>query len=93
MIKTFKSKALRLFWEEGNARRLPVKQTVRVQIILAALDAATQPNDLVALEGYRWHPLGKMRPGYYAVEASANYRITYRWDGDGPADVDIEDYH
>ena len=93
MIKSFKSKALKLFWEEGNARRLPVQQTARVQTILVALEAATQANDLVALEGYRWHPLGKMRPGYYALEASANYRITYRWADGGPADVDIEDYH
>ena len=29
----------------------------------------------------------------FAVDASGNYRITFRWDGEDAVDVDLEDYH
>ena len=91
MIKSFKDKGLRRFWEKGDASRLSVQNPRRIQMILSALDAATQPADM-NLPGLRWHPLGKMAPGRYAVEASGNWRITYAWDN-GAVDVDLEDYH
>ena len=92
MIKTFKHKGLRQFFETGNAKKLPVKQTARVAAILEALDAAKVPGDM-NLPGWRFHPLGKMGPGRYACEASANYRVTFAFEGQDAVDVDIEDYH
>lgn len=92
MIKSFKSKGLRLFWEFNDPSRLAVQNPKRVRVILAALDAAKRPADM-NLPGLRWHPLGKMRPGFYAVEASGNYRITYACEGENAVHVDLEDYH
>lgn len=92
MIKSFKSKALAKFATKGDASKLAVPNTKRVAMILAALDAARQPSDM-NISGLRWHPLGKMAPGRYAVEASGNYRITFAWDGNDATDVDLEDYH
>lgn len=92
MIKSFKSKGLKLFWETGNARKLAVPNTDRITRILAALDAAKLPADM-NVPGWRWHPLGKMGLGRYAVEASANYRITFAWNGADAVDIDLEDYH
>jgi proteic killer suppression protein len=40
VIRSFKSKALRLFAETGDARKLSVPNTGRVQRILNALDVA-----------------------------------------------------
>ena len=31
--------------------------------------------------------------GAFAVDASGNWRITFRWDGKDAVDVDLEDYH
>lgn len=92
MIKSFTNKGLQLFWETGNARKLAVQNPARVQRILLALDAASRPADM-NIPGLRWHPLGKMAPGRYAVEASGNYRITFAWSGADAVDVDLEDYH
>lgn len=92
MIKSYRNKGLALFAETGNAKRLAVPNTRRVAMILGALDAARQPSDM-NLPGLRWHPLGKMGPGRYAVEASGNYRITFAWDGEDAVEVDLEDYH
>lgn len=93
MIKSFRSKALKLLWEDGDGSKLPVQNVARVERILARLDAAAQPQDM-NLPGWRYHGLAG-KPKRYAVDASGNYRVTWGWD---PArkdaiDVDIEDYH
>ena len=91
MIRSFRSKPLRKFAETGDGSKLPVQKHDRVRRILAALDAATKPEDM-NLPGYRFHGLtGK--PKRYAVDASGNYRITWGWDEPDAIDVDLEDYH
>nr|WP_295660414.1 type II toxin-antitoxin system RelE/ParE family toxin [Polymorphobacter sp.] len=89
MIRTFRSKALRLFAETGNGSKLPVQKLDRVRRILQLLDAATTPEGM-NIAGFRFHGLHG-NPKRYTVDASANYRITFAWDG-GDA-IDIEDYH
>jgi proteic killer suppression protein len=34
-----------------------------------------------------------VRKGYWSMTASANWRIIFQFDEDGPADVDLVDYH
>lgn len=92
MIKSFKSKGLERFATKGDASKLSVQNPKRITRILRALDAAKLPSDM-NIPGWRWHPLGKMAPGRYAVEASGNWRITFGWDGEDAIDVDLEDYH
>lgn len=92
MIDTFRNNGLRDFHIRRNARRLPVQNTRRVALILAALEAASVPGDMM-IPGFRFHPLGLMDPGRYAVTVSGNYRITFAWGPNGAVDVDIEDYH
>lgn len=92
MIRSFRSKTLRLFAETGEARRLSVPNAGRVRRILNELEAARTPEDM-NLPGYRFHALKGDRKGAYAVDASGNYRITFRCDGADAVDVDLEDYH
>jgi len=91
VIRSFRSKALRLFAEKGDSSRLPVANHRRVARILALLNAATKPDDL-NLPGFRFHGLSS-RPKRYAVDASGNYRVTYAWIEQDAVDVDLEDYH
>jgi proteic killer suppression protein len=92
VIRSFKSKALRLFAETGDARKLSVPNAKRVQRILNELEVARSPEDM-SLPGYRFHELRGGRRGTYAVDASGNYRVTFQWDGKDAVDVDLEDYH
>lgn len=92
MIKSFKDKGLERFWTKGETRKLSVQNTKRLTAILNALDAAEKPADM-NMPGLRWHPLGDMAPGRYAVEASGNWRITFAWEGNDAVEVDLEDYH
>ncbi len=92
MIRSFRSKGLALFAQTGNAKKLSVEHVGRVARVLNQLNAATKPDDL-NLPGNRFHALTGDRAGTYAVNASGNYRITFRWDGQDAVDVDLEDYH
>ena len=91
MIKNIKNRALRRFSQQGDASKLPVQNNDRLRRQLARLDASTRPEDM-NLPGWRFHGL-QGKPKRYAVDASANYRLTFGWDGEDAVDVDIEDYH
>jgi proteic killer suppression protein len=92
VIRSFRSKALRLFAETGDARKLSVPNAGRVRQILLALEIAKRPEDMNS-PGLRFHGLKGERRGTFAVDASGNWRITFRWDGEDAVDVDLEDYH
>lgn len=93
-IKSFKSKALERFFLTGNARGLPADQVKRIAARLVALDRAVTPDDM-NLPGYKFHGLIGDMAGRYAVSVTGNWRITFGWEGESAAaiDVDHEDYH
>ena len=55
-------------------------------------DVAQGPDDM-DLPGFRLHPLRGDRSGTWAVTVRANWRVTFRFEGEEAADVNYEDYH
>lgn len=94
MIRSFRSKALERYWIRGDARSLPADHLKRLNLRLSALDEALTPDDMNQ-PGWYFHALSGNMKGRYAVRVTANWRLTFAWDKDGPAaiDVDYEDYH
>lgn len=92
MIPSFRDKGLRRFAGTGDASGLSVPKQDRIRRMLAALEAATAPESM-NLPGYRFHQLSGDQKGRYAVSVSANWRITFGWEGEDAVDVDLEDYH
>ncbi len=92
MIRSFRSKALRLYAEHGDRSKLSVVNLRWLDAILKRLSAVAVPEDM-NLPGWRFHALKGKLTGRYAVDASANWRITFGWDGVDAVDVDLEDYH
>jgi proteic killer suppression protein len=92
MIRSFRNKGLQQFYTTANAKKLSVPNTRRVAVILRALAAAIRPKDM-DLPGLRFHALTGQDKGRYAVDASANWRITFGWIDNDATDVDLEDYH
>jgi proteic killer suppression protein len=45
------------------------------------------------LPGYGFHALKGGRVGQYSVTVTANWRITFGFDGEDAVDVNLEDYH
>ena len=92
MITSFANRALRLFWEEGQTRRLPVPPAnhKKLRLILEALNAATVPQDMNR-PGWRYHPWqGRPR---YSVDVSGAWRVLWYWRDGNAADVDLENPH
>lgn len=90
MIRSFRSKSLRVYFETGAPRGLSVQNADRVRRMLLALDAATQPEAL-NLPGYFFNGLrGERR---WSIRVTGNWRITFGWAGADAIDVDLEDCH
>ena len=92
MIRSYRSKALRLFTAKGDPSRLSIPNVARLERILARLETAHALEDM-DMPGWRFHALKGREKGRFAVDASGNWRITFGWDGKDAVDVDLEDYH
>lgn len=91
MIKSFRSKPLRMLWETGKSK-LDARLHDRILRRLDRLDAATAPEDM-NLPGFNFHPLRGFDPTRYTVHVNGPWCITFAFvDGDAVA-VDLEQYH
>ena len=92
MIKSFKHKGLRKFYETGNTAGIQDAHKNKLRMILAALDSSREIDDM-DIPGYRLHPLkGKMK-GIWSVTVNGNWRITFKFENGNAHIVDYEDYH
>lgn len=92
MIRSFRSRALKRFWERNDPKKLPQLDVERIVRILRLLDDATAPEDM-NVPGLHFHALQGQLRGRYAVTVRANWRITFTWIDEDARDVDYEDYH
>ena len=92
MIKSFKHRGLKKFFEDGLAGRISPDHRSKLERILDRLDASVQPQDM-NLPGYRLHRLKGARKNCWAVDVSGNWRVTFRFEGSHAMDVDYCDYH
>ncbi|MBU1210636.1 MAG: type II toxin-antitoxin system RelE/ParE family toxin [Alphaproteobacteria bacterium] len=92
MISSFRSRALKRFWERIDKSKLPPDRILRIEMVLDRLDSATTPQDL-DLPGLQFHRLAGSSQGRFAVSINANWRITFAFDGEDAVGVDMEDYH
>lgn len=92
MIKSFKHKGLKKFYETGSVAGINPAHRQKIRMRLTALDTATTIEDM-DLPGFRLHPLKGDKKGVWAIDVSKNWRITFEFiDGDAYV-VNYEDYH
>lgn len=92
MIKSWKHKGLKLFFETGSAAGINSQHAARLARQLDRLDAATCPQDM-NLPGWQWHSLKGNEVGTYAISVNGNWRLTYRFENGDAIVVDYRDYH
>lgn len=92
MIKSFRSKALKLYHQTEDNSKLPSTQLRRIRLILTRLEAADKP-EMMKEPGYDLHPLKGNLAGFWSVKVGGNYRIIFRFEGEHAYDVDYLDYH
>jgi len=60
---------------------------------LAILTVATRIEDLAGLPSNRLEMLSGDRAGQHSIRINMQWRICFRWNDEGPTDVEIVDYH
>lgn len=92
MIKSFRHKGLKDFFETGSKRGITSEMATRVRIRLDVIDAAKTIAD-INLPGFRLHELKGQRTGTWSIWVSGNRRIIFNFIDGHAYEVDLEDYH
>ncbi len=92
MIRSFKDRNTEHFFQGRRVRGFAgfAKQAERR---LTYLDSADSLQDLAGLRSNRLEALSGDRVGQYSIRVNRQWRICFRWEDDGPYDVEIVDYH
>ena len=91
MIRSIKHKGLRKFHEEDDASKIDRRHRNRLRLILTALQAAREVEDM-RFPGSDLHSLkGKLR-GFWSVSVSGNWRVIFRFEQGDMYEVDYMDY-
>ena len=92
MIKTFKHKGLKQFYESGSLKGIKTGHKQKLRIRLSALDTASSVDDM-DLPGFRLHPLKGDKKDLWAIDVSKNWRVVFKFEDGNAYVVDYEDYH
>jgi proteic killer suppression protein len=90
MIRSFRNRGLRTFWERSEIERIPTDWATKTALILDLLDAATKPQDLV-IPGLRFHVFEEDNEPRYGVMVSNAWRLSFAWSRGDAIDVDLEE--
>jgi toxin HigB-1 len=92
MIKSFRHKGLKAFFETGKASGIQTAHAQRLKRQLLRLDVAAKPEDM-NLPGWNLHPLKGREKGHWSVWVNGNWRMTFTFEGNDAVLVDYRDYH
>lgn len=92
MIKAFRHKGIKAFFETGTMRGIQAAHAKRLRLQLTALDVAKAPKDM-DLPGWKLHPLHADLEGHFAVWVNGNWRLTFTFEDGDAVLVDYRDYH
>lgn len=92
MIKSFKHKGLRLFYETGSTKGIQSVHANKLRLILGALDTA-KTIDVLNIPAFRLHKLKGEMQNLYSITVQANWRVTFEFKDEDVYIVDYQDYH
>jgi proteic killer suppression protein len=96
MIKTFANKlAENLFHGRSSkeTRKFPHELHRRSELLLDALNAATELQDMASPPGNRLEKLSGELQDKYSVRINDQWRIVFRFENGNAHEVEILDYH
>ncbi len=86
-IGKFRHKGLRRLYEDDDPSGLSAHCVRKIKAILAALEFADNLSQVATLPGWKLHPLRGIRKGECSITVTANWRITFRVDGNVVTEV------
>lgn len=60
---------------------------------LDQLDSVVELKELAIPPGNKLEALAGEKKGLYSIRINIQYRICFKWEKDGPSEVEITDYH
>ena len=93
MIKTFRHKGLKAFFEKGSMAGIQATQASKLAAMLRRRNETTNAQGM-NLPGWKLHPLkGRELKGHFSVWVNGNWRMTFTFEGTDAVLVDYQDYH
>jgi len=92
MIRSWRHKGLKQFYETGSMAKIKPEHADRLHDILQVLDVVTSPDQMM-LPGLRLHKLTGDMKGFYSVTVSGNWRVIFKFEGQDVILVNYLDYH
>jgi toxin HigB-1 len=89
VIKTFRHKGLRAFFDTGSRAGIQPHHASRLKRQLARLEVAKSVDDM-NVPGWRLH---RLSTGHWSVWVNGNWRMTFDFEGTDAVLVDYQDYH
>lgn len=92
VIRSFRDRKTEQFFSGRHVRSFQgfAEQAIRR---LTVLDNAESLQDLAGLPSNRLESLSGNRAGQHSIRINQQWRLCFRWEDDGPHDVEIVDYH
>jgi proteic killer suppression protein len=92
MIKSFRHKGLKLFFETGSKAGINAAHATKLARQLSRLNVATSDSDM-NLPGWDLHALQGNLQNHWSVSVNGNWRMTFTFEGTDAVLVDYQDYH
>lgn len=92
MIKSFRHKGLKRFFETGKSSGIQANHAKKLRMQLIALHTAQKIEDL-DIPNFRLHPLKGNLKGRWSIWVSENWRLTFTFENQNVEVLDYEDYH
>ncbi|HAB79080.1 MAG TPA: Killer protein [Glaciecola sp.] len=92
MIRTFKHKGLRLFYETGKTSGIQTNHAKKLRMQLAAINTAQEIGD-IDVTGFSLHKLKGERANIWSISVNGNWRVTFEFKAGNAYILNYEDYH
>lgn len=92
MIKSFRHKGIKRFFEKGSKSGIQSTHANRLKRQLAVLNRAIASSDM-NIPGWQLHQLSGDLSGHWSVRVGGNWRLTFTFEGYDAILVDYQDYH
>jgi toxin HigB-1 len=93
VIRSFRGKATEAVFNGESPKGFPADLVRVARRKLRYLNAAGALADLASPPGNRLEALAGDRKGRHSIRINDQFRICFAWTAEGPAEVEIVDYH
>ena len=92
MIKSFRYKGLKLFFENGSKAGINAAHAAKLARQLSRLNVANGDSDM-NVPGWGLHALQGNLQNHWSISVNGNWRMTFTFEGTDAVLVDYQDYH